>query len=234
MQAAKWCIVPAMAMILAAPCVAQARRPRTLVREGDLSTLNVLNAASHLICGNNPRAGAVSEVDARLRRLGRVRVKVSASWDWSLFSSDHPAALVDLSPQTLGDINSCTPFSTDAAVTFTVTRGGTPDPSAGEIVAEIVGGSVGQVVVPPDPRVTAAAHGGTCPAIGFSGIDGTIDETLISFDADPSQPDTPHGSISGTSYQGRIKRLAGLIRARLNSCTGTFELNEIIYDVERP
>ncbi len=241
MQTARWGILPGLAMLLGttmllgAPFVAQAKQSKTFVSDGDLSTLNILNAASHFICGNDPRAGSVSEVDGRLRRLGRVRVKVSASWDWGLFSSDHPGALVDVSPQALGDVNACTPFLTDATVTFTASRRRGPlNASPSTIVADVVGGSVDQVAVSPDPRVTAASFGGTCPAIGIPNIDGTIDELLISFDADPSQADTPHGSISGSSYQARIKRLNGLMRARFNSCTGTFDVNQIIYTVTRP
>ncbi len=221
--------VLAMVVLIGAPSLAQARPPRTIVRSNGINTLNRLTTASRFLCGNAPRGGSVSKANGSLPRFGKVQIDVSTSWDWGLESADHDAALIDITPQALGAVAQCVPFSTTATVTITAMKGGFADPSRGQVVADIVGGTISHVVLAPDPRVTAAAHGGTCPLIGFPGIGGTIDETLISFDADPGQPDTPHGSISGTRYQ-RFSRVNGVLRARFNSCTGEFDINQIIFD----
>ncbi len=213
--------------------VAGAAEARTRVRDLDPATATTLSVGVHNTCTNGSLAGTISESDAKIAGLGRTRVTASASWDWSAYNADHPAALVNVSPQVLEDVTAgCTAFNATAEVVITRIAGGVPDPAGGEIRAEITGGSVYEVVVPPDSRVTAAAHGGTCPAIGIPGIDGTINEAVVHFEADPSHPDTPRGSITGRSFERRASRVTGLLRTRLNSCTGEAEAY-IATEVER-
>ncbi len=221
------------ALALAAVLVAGAAHARTRVRDIDTATATTVSIGVHNTCANGNLAGTISESDARVAGLGRVRVAASASWDWSAYSADHPAALVNVTPKVLEDVTAgCSPFNASAEVVITRVAGGAPDPASGEIRAEITGGSVYEVVVPPDPRVTAAGQGGTCPAIGIPGIDGTINEAVVHFEADPSNPDTPRGSITGRSFERRASRVTGLLRTRLNSCTGEAEAY-IATDVER-
>jgi len=207
---------------------------RTKVRDADTATAVLENIAIHGICGNGNIAGIETVFTAKVPRLGRSAVRVSASWDWGNYSADHPAALVNLSSQPLGDIlNACNAFTANATVRLIKLSGAGLTPAAGDITAEITGGSVYEVVVAPDPRVTAAAHGGTCPAIGFPTVDGTINESITNFEADPSQPDNPSGSISGVRWASRVGRITGTIRTRLNSCTGESE-SFIATNVEKP
>jgi len=238
MNSVKYYLVLAMAVVVGAPSLAQARQPKTIVSDRGISTIGDINQVSTAFrfspCGaNGSRGGSVSKVDGNLPRLCRVRVNVSTSWEWITPPAHTPeAALVDVAPQSLEEFDpstfTCTPFATDATVTLTALDHGSPAAAKGEIVADIVGGTVSHVVLPGDPRVTPAAQlGGECPLTGPSA--GTIDETLISFDSDPGQPNTPHGSISGTSYQ-RFTRVKGLLRARFNSCTGEFDINQIIFE----
>lgn len=234
MGSAKWYLVLALVVVIAAPALAQARQTKTIVSDRGISTIAdvtpIHTAFRFSSCANGNRGGSVSYVDGVLPRLGRVRVKVSASWDWIPSSVHAPeAALVDVTGQSLEDVTvGCASFMTDATVALTALDHGSPDVAKGEIVANIVGGSVSHVVLPGDPRVTPADQpSGVCPLTGTSA--GTIDETLISFDADPGQPDTPHGSIDGSRY-GRFSRVKGLLRARFNSCTGTFDINQIIFE----
>ena len=147
----------------------------TRVRDIDTATATLDSIGIHNTCSNGSIAGAESTFTAKVGRLGLVLVTVSASWDWSGYNGDHPAALVNVTAQGLEDLtDSCSAFGTDATVTLTRQRSGVPDPTSGEIVAEVTGGSVFELVVTPDPRVTAAGQGGTCPAIGIPGIDGSI------------------------------------------------------------
>lgn len=221
------------ALALSVVLVAGVAHARTRVRDLDTSTATTVSVGVHNTCTNGDLAGTVSESDAKIAGLGRTRVTASASWDWSGHNGDHPAALVNVTPQVLEDITAgCAPFNATAEVVITRVAGGAPDPANGEIRAEITGGSVYEVVVPPDPRVTAAGQGGTCPAIGLPGIDGTINEAVVHFEADPSNPDTPRGSITGRSFERRASRVTGLLRTRLNSCTGEAEAY-IVTDVER-
>ncbi|MDG2305525.1 MAG: hypothetical protein P8R42_12950 [Candidatus Binatia bacterium] len=196
-------------------------RPRTKVRDVDVSTVVASKVAISNVCGNGAMAGIESVFNAKLSRLGKLQVSVSASWDWGSSNSDHPAALVNVSPQELGDyLNACATFTSGATVRLVRIAGAILNPGVGDIIAEITGGSVYEVVVAPDARVAAADHGGTCPAIGVPGINGTINESITNFEADPSDPDTPRGSISGSRWVSSVARITGTIRTRLNSCTG--------------
>ena len=55
----------------------------------------------------------------------------------------------------------------------------------------------------------------------------------MNFEADPTQPDTPRGSISGSRFSGRIGRITGTVRTILNSCTGESS-SYIATEIERP
>jgi hypothetical protein len=216
---------------------------RTKVKDIDTSTIIVNSVGISSLCGNAGLAGSDSTFVARLSRVGKVLVRVSASWDWNSYNGvDHPAAHVNITAQAVKDPTkgiptvTCPVFNTDATVRITkqAFAGGSLLPAKGDIVAEITGGSVYELVIAPDPRVTAAAQvGGICPAIGFPGFDGTINESIINFEADPGQPDTPRGSISGSVYTPRIARITGSIRTTFNSCTGE-STSYVVHEVERP
>lgn len=209
--------------LLVIPAVAHAvPAPKPRVVEVDALTGVLEDAAFSNTCSNGSNAGATSVFEGKISGgLGKVQVTVSSSWDWSAYDDvDHPAALVSIAPKTLEQVLTCTPFDTFATVTITALHAGQLKPARGEIVAEITGGSVYEVVTPPDSRVTAADQpGGVCPLFGLPS-DGTINESIFNFEADPSEPDTPRGSISGTRFSNRAGRIEGTLKTRFNSCTG--------------
>lgn len=173
---------------------------------GVLEDQMVSAAASHFTeaGGDGANAGAIASATASLEDLGFVEVVVSSSWDWSGFDSDHPCALMNVTPHrfaatngfldTDGDgvLDSAGAFTAYATVTIsTVGRG--------DIEGTIRGGSVCEIDV-----VDAC----------------TTNESMTAFD------------IDGGTVDFALATGEGFIRTIFDFCANAFVTNEIFLDLQ--
>ncbi len=126
--------------------------------------------------GGGGTAAMVLKVNAQIEGIGKAVVNIDASWQWipGTYSSDHPCAIVNKSPQTLPDLISRNPkFLYKATVTIASQNG--------KHVGNVTGGSVCEIEV-------------------FS-VGQSINQWLISFEIDPAKST---GIFAGAKGQGLI------------------------------
>ena len=103
--------------------------------------------------GDGRHAGASTRAEGGVRGLGNGTVTVSASWDWGLYSDEHPCAVVEVTPRSFGSSNLPSgAFDTTATITFERRNG------KDSAVAAIRGGSVCEIASSTGPLGTCTVN----------------------------------------------------------------------------